>query len=176
MQWVYYALNVYIFIKSGERKLKWSVVILFTLVSWTASAAVGIVPYFDELGVVNINGFCTTDSRSSSFKIAGSFMIALAFIFLSIQLICSILTIVHVKRNVLEGNISVKKAVAKVLTYLAVASILSFIYSIVPIANPFIRRVIPDDRVRYVVVNYILRLVFNFAAIATPNNSAQTNT
>ena len=72
----------------------------------------------------------------------------------------------YVKRNVLEGNKAVKKAVAKVLAYLAVASILSFINSVIPSANPAIQTL--DDIASVVAVNYILRLVVNVPAIATP--------
>ena len=60
----------------------------------------------------------------------GSILIVLGLAFLVFQLVCSILTIVYIKRNVLEGNTAVKKAVTKVLVYLAVASILSIIYSV----------------------------------------------
>ena len=68
--------------------------------------------------------------NSSAFKTMGSILIVLGLAFLVFQLVCSILTIVYIKRNVLEGNTAVKKAVTKVLVYLAVASILSIIYSV----------------------------------------------
>ena len=64
---------------------------------------------------------------------------------MTIQLICSILTVVYIKRNTLEENTVIKKAIAKVLAYLAVASILSFINNIIPITNPLIRKAIADN-------------------------------
>ena len=165
-----YAVNIYIFIKYGEKKLKWFVVIPFIIISWVfAALSMGIIPYFDEFGAVNINGFCTTNPEAVLFRVLVPTLIVLSLFFLSIQLICSILTIVYVKRNVLEGNKAVKKAVAKVLAYLAVASILSFINSVIPAANPAVRRLLPPDDIASVVaINYILRLVFNVPAIATP--------
>ena len=93
----------------------------------------------------------------------------MSLIFISIQLICSVFVIVYIKRNVLEGNITVKRAVAKVVAYLIVASILSFFNNIAPIANPLIRNAIPEnDIVGFVLVNYLLRLIFNVPAVATP--------
>ena len=68
-----------------------------------------------------------------------------------------------------RGKQSREKAVAKVLAYLAVASILSFINSIIPAAIPGIQTLFPPDDIASVVaVNYILRLVVNVPAIATP--------
>ena len=49
------AFYVYIFIKYGEKKLKWTVVILLLIVSWTVHIAAAIVPSFDEFG--SIMGF-----------------------------------------------------------------------------------------------------------------------
>ena len=100
--------------------------------------------------------------NSSAFKTMGSILIVLGLAFLVFQLVCSILTIVYIKRNVLEGNTAVKKAVTKVLVYLAVASILSIIYSVSTVIISFIS----GNRV---IVSYIFRrLVFNIPAIATP--------
>ena len=134
-----YAVNIYVFIKYGEKKLKWFVVIPLIVISWISALSMGIIPYFDEFGAVNINGFCTRNPESVLFRGILPILIILSLFFLSIQLICSILTIVYVKKNVLEENKAVKKAVAKVLAYLAVASILSFINSIIPAAIPAIQ-------------------------------------
>ena len=93
----------------------------------------------------------------------------LELLFLSIQLICSILTIVYIRRNTLEGNTNVKRAVAKVLAYFAIASILSFINNIFPAINPLIYNAIADDDIATIVaVYYLLRLVVNIPSIATP--------
>ena len=164
-----YAVNIYIFIKYGEKKLKWFVVVPFIVISWISALSMGIIPYFYEFGTVNINGFCTRNPESVLFRGILPILIVMSLFFLSIQLICSILTIVYIKRNVLEGNKAVKKAVAKVLAYLAVASILSFINSIIPAAIPGIQTLVPPNDIASVVaVNYILRLVVNVPAIATP--------
>ena len=165
----FYAIHVYIFIKYGEKKLKWTVVIPLLIVSWTVHIAAAIVPSFDEFGSMNNNGFCTSNPDSILYKGFISAIAGLELLFLSIQLICSILTIVYIRRNTLEGNTNVKKAVAKVLAYFAIASILSFINNILPAINPLVYNAIADDDIATIVaVYYLLRLVFNIPSIATP--------
>ena len=165
----FYAIHVYIFIKYGEKKLKWTVVIPLLIVSWSVHIAAAIVPTFDEFGSMNNNGFCTSNPDSILYKGFISAIAGLELLFLSIQLICSILTIVYIRRNTLEGNTNVKKAVAKVLAYFAIASILSFINNILPAINPLVYNAIADDDIATIVaVYYLLRLVFNIPSIATP--------
>ena len=167
----FYAIHVYIFIKYGEKKLKWTVVIPLLIVSWTVHIAAAIVPSFDEFGSMNNNGFCTSNPDSILYKCFISAIAGLELLFLSIQLICSILTIVYIRRNTLEGNTNVKKAVAKVLAYFAIASILSFINNILPAIYPLVYNAIDYSNhymfiiffATIVAVYYLLRLVFNIA-------------
>ena len=49
-----YALNVYIFIKHGEKRLKWCVVVPFSVASWILSVGAGSTSYF---GVIKMDGF-----------------------------------------------------------------------------------------------------------------------
>ena len=169
MAFATYAINVYVFIKYGEKKLKWYVVIPLVTISWVVSITFAVGPYFDELEVFNINGFCTSNPNAILLKGYISATVTLALLFMTIQLICSILTVVYIKRNTLEENTVIKKAIAKVLAYLAVASILSFINNIIPITNPLIRKAIADNDITTIVaLNYFLRLVFNVPSIATP--------
>ena len=93
----------------------------------------------------------------------------LILLFLGIQIICSILTVVFIRRNTLGENTGIKKAVAKVLAYFIVASFLSLINNIGPAFVPLIQEAIADkDTTTIVVVNYLLLVVFNVPAIATP--------
>ena len=168
MAYATYAVNVYIFIKYGEKRLKWYVVIPAVTISWMVSITAGIGPYLDGLKVYSTNGFCTVDTNTF-FKGYVSAIVVNAVFFMIIQLICSILTIVYVKKNTLEENADIKKAVAKVLAYLLVASILTFFNDIIPAANSAIRAAIPKNDVTTIVaLNYFIRLVFNVPSIATP--------
>ena len=163
-----YAICVSIFIKYGEKKLKWYVMIPFTVISWTVSIAMGIIPYFDDVGTANIKGFCKIDPDSSLFKGLVLTLTGLALFFLTIQITCIIVTVAYIKKNVLEGNTDVKKVVTKVMVYFVSVSVLTFILSIVPTANPSIVKQLSNSIVNFVAVNYIIRLVYNIPAIATP--------
>ena len=164
-----YAINVYIFIKHGDSK--WYTIIPFIVLSWLLSiATVGVIPYLDNFGAVNSGGFCRSDSKSVSYQVLISISIILAFIFLIIQLIFSIFVVVYVKRNALRGNTYVKRAVAILLGFVAVYSVLSFINGILPVVNPVILNEVvpPDDMTTRIVVNFFLRIFYNIPSIALP--------
>ena len=93
-----------------------------------------------------------------------------ATIFLSIELTFCILTVLYMKRNVLEGDTSVKKAVAKVLGYMAVVSLLSFINSVLPhsIAITFRSATTGTNLTHYITMNYVIGLFTNITAFPTP--------
>jgi hypothetical protein len=71
------------------------------------------------------------------------------------------------KKNTLEGNVDVKKAVSKNLFYLAAAVVVTTICQILPSFSPLIRLILPDYRYS-IAYNYFLRLVINAPNIATP--------
>ena len=166
-----YAINIYLFIKHGDSKLRWYTIIPFIVLSWLLTiVTVGVIPYLDNFGAVNSDGFCRSDSMSVSYQVLISISIILAFIFLIIQLIFSIFVVVHVKRNALKGNTYVKRAVAILLGFVAVYSVLSFINGILPVVNPVILNEVvpPDDMITKIVVNYLLRIFYNIPSIALP--------
>ena len=165
-----YAIMVYIFIKKGERKMKWSVIISFIVLSWIlVSGSVGIFPYIPEFEILAFNGFCSINSDTLLFKIS-------LIPFMEIPIVCMItiatfglLLFIYIKKNTLEENVDVKKAVAKILLYLFVYSILTFIANVAPATFPVIRDVLVDESViSLIVINYSLRVIFNIPNIATP--------
>ena len=97
-----YAINVYIFIKHGEKKLKWSVITPYIIVSWILAVAAGVLPYLDDYGVSNYIGFCRVDTGSVTYILSVAIAVLTAFLFFGIELTCCILTMVYIKRNVLE--------------------------------------------------------------------------
>ena len=160
-----YSLNVYIFIKYGEKKLKWYALVSYFVATWIVSVILGITPFFDVSSVIANNGFCIVNADSLVFKIAIAFILVIAVFFLCFQLVCSLLTIMYVKKNALEGNTAVKKAVAKMLACLTAASILSFISIIIPIVTLFI----PYNKLTYVIIYHVLRrLLLIIPTITTP--------
>ena len=163
-----YATQVYTFIKYGEKKLKWCVVIPLQAVSWLVTIIIAALPYADQ-DIFTVIGFCATSPLSIMFLIAVVSTGAIALFFLGVQIVCGILTIVFIKRNTLEENTQIKKAIAKVLAYFTISSILALINHIAPFFNQLIRKSIAkDDFTTIIAVNYLLLLVFNLPSIATP--------
>lgn len=166
-----YAINVYLFIKHGEKKLKWYVIITYIIVSWLLSTTTtGLLPYLNDYGASNLFGFCRADAESPFFRFNLAALITMEILFLAIEFIFCILVGVYIKRNVLDESSDMKKAVAKVQGYLIAASILSFIISVLPAANPilFKEAISNGGIVSFVAVNYTVRLFATLPAIATP--------
>ena len=164
-----YAVNVYIFIKYGDKKLKWYMIVPFVIITWLVTVAISTLPYFLDSQVKNVHGFCSFDPGSRLFVIAALGILTVAVTLLVVQLIFGLLTVVFIKRNVLVENTDVKKAIAKVLAYLLIASILSFINNVVPLIGPVLRRLTADDDIIGIIAtNYVIRSIFNVPAIATP--------
>ena len=167
MSVAFYAIFVYAFTKYGEKKLKWSYVIPLIVASWMVTLAIAAIPYFDS-GITTNNGFCTTDPGTVLFKVSSAIIGILVLVFLGIQVVCTIFTACYIKKNTLEGNTDIKKAVAKVLAYFIISSFLSFFNNIAPVFIPLIKNAIPDEPKTMIVVNYLLIMVLNIPSIATP--------
>ena len=155
-----YATQVYTFTKHGQKKLKWRVVIPLEAVSWLVTFIIAALPYADQ-DIYTTNGFCAHDPSKALFLIAAFSTGTIAVFFLGIQIVYGILTFVFIKRNTLEENTDVKKAVAKVLAYFIISSILSLINKITPWINLLIVRAVPQDNTTTIIaVNYLMMLVF----------------
>ena len=107
------------------------------------------------------NGFCDIDSTSFIFYIHVALLVILMLICLCVIIIFCILTYCHMKKNILEDNIDMKRAVARNLVYLLIASILYFIYNIIPSMFTVIRAALADKPVHS-------RISLNLGSIATP--------
>ena len=163
-----YATQVYTFIKHGQKKLKWRVVIPFEAVSWLVTFIIAALPYADQ-DIYTTNGFCAHDPSKAIFLIAAFSTGAIAVFFLGVQIVYGVLTFVFIKRNTLEENTDIKKAVAKVLAYFIISSILSLIDKIAPWINQLIVRAVPqDDTTTIIAVNYVVMLIFIIPSIAMP--------
>ena len=98
-----------------------------------------------------------------------------ATVFVTIPVICvcitftfTILIFIYIKANVIGDNVDVKQAVAKILYYLLIDSVLAFSSSILPAANPGIREALEGNVIGQIAVAYFLRVLFNLPSIATP--------
>ena len=136
------------------------------------TTTVGVLAYLVEYGAQSIGGFCSANIFSAPYIGMAVSLTVGAMLFLSVELIFCILTVAYMKRNVLEGDTNVKKAVAKVLRYMAAVSVLSFINSILP---HFIGMIIESTTIstsrtltHYVTANYVIRVLANITAFPTP--------
>ena len=164
---VFYSIMVYLFLKHGVKKLKWYKISLSLVITWAVSITIGILAYFDHFEVFNNNGFCRIITTSLFYHVTISFFLSSAIIGSAITVFFSILSYRFLKKNTLEGNVDVKKAVSKNLFFLAVAAVVTTVCQILPSTSPLIRLILPDYRY-FIAYNYLLRLLINFPNIATP--------
>ena len=169
-----FAVGVYMFINHEGKKLKWYVIIPYIAVTWTVvTLTVSVPPYLEDYGAQNIKGFCAANIFSGPYIGMSISLTVGALFFLSIELVSCILTVIYMKRNVLEGNTTVKKAITKVLIYMAVVSVLSFINSVPPYNYYFIPMIfettLPDGNLATFLAGiYVTRVCANITAFPTP--------
>ena len=168
-----YTINIFLFIKHGEKKLKWYIITPYIVLSWLIITTISIVLIIllppDFVRYIN-GGICSVRIYTSIlFPISASLVTIVAITFLIIQIVMIIVTFVYIKKHTLEGNVQIKKAVAKVLVYIFIASIVSFIDTIVPAVSFIVRLIIPGSTiVTNTAESYFARLLFSVPGIATP--------
>ena len=162
-----YSVMVYIFLKYGVKKLKWYMISPSLVITWAVSISIGILPYFDQFELFNNNGFCRNLTSAALYPIVIGGFLASAIIGSCIIVFFSIISYRYLKKNTLEGNVDVKRALSKNLFYLAIAAVLATISQVFPSFSPLIRSVLPDYRY-FLAWNYILRVIISFPNIATP--------
>ena len=86
-----------------------------------------------------------------------------------VQIVMAIVTCVYIKKHTLDGNVQIKKAVAKVLVYIVTVSINTFISTIIPALSFFIWQLFPESTTVVTTARtYIDSLITSVAGIATP--------
>ena len=162
-----YSIMVYVFLKYGVSKLKWYAISPALVITWAVSIAIGILPYFDEFEFFNNAGFCRNLTTAVLYPAVIGGFLASAIIGSGIIVFFSIISYRYLKKNTLEGNVDVKRAVSKNLFYLAVAAVLATISQIFPSFGPLVRSILPDYQY-FLAWNYFLRVIVSFPNIATP--------
>ena len=163
-----YAIMVYIFVCYGVKKLKWQIIIPCIALSWLYSILYGMVAYSNAFGIFESSGFCDSNP-GLLFRITLYIGIVISVSLLCTTIVFGIMTYIYIKRNTLESNVEVKKAVAKNLIYLSFAVIFSFIFNMVPATFPFIRAAFEDKGLlSLIVITYILRVFLNLPSALTP--------
>ena len=162
-----YSIMVYVFLKYGVSKIKWYAISPALVITWAVYIAIGILPYFDEFEFFNNAGFCRNLTTAVLYPAVIGGFLASAIIGSGIIVFFSIISYRYLKKNTLEGNVDVKRAVSKNLFYLAVAAVLATISQIFPSFGPLVRSILPDYRY-FLAWNYFLRVIVSFPNIATP--------
>ena len=168
-----YTIKIFLFIKYGEKKLKWNLITPYIVLSWliitiiTVPSTILLPP--DFVRYIN-GGLCSIRIHTSIlFTASASLITIVAFTFLIIQIVMLIITFVYIKKHTLEGSVQLKKAVAKVLVYIFIASIVTLIGTIVPALSFILHLIIPGyNAVTSTARNYLSRLLFSVPGIATP--------
>ena len=167
-----YAIMVYFFVKDGVDPTKWRIIIPYIVVSWAISITLGILAYFDLFlgyrGGID-SAFCD-DILNLPPSLAILIPVAAAGL-LSFGVIISFSMLVrrYIKRNALQGNVQVKRSVAKILLYLFVVSIVNlFVYallSLIPVIDTFLSSaVLPRVILHY----HVLRITTALIPITLP--------
>jgi hypothetical protein len=164
---VIYSVMVYVFLKYGVKKLKWYVISLALVITWAVSVTIGTLASFDQFEVINNNGICRVITTALFYHITISFVLSSTVVGSCIIVFFSILSYRFLKKNTLEGNVDVKRAVSKNLFFLAAAAVVTTISQIFPSFSPLIRSIFPDYRYS-IAYTYFLQLVINVPNIATP--------
>ena len=167
-----YTIYIYLFIKHGEKKLKWCSIIPCIGISWLVILILsGLIGQFGTPGLTSYaSGICTIRILSSPvYPIITVLSAIISLVFLIIQIAMAIVTAVYIKKHTLEGNVQIKKAVARILAYLVIASIFSFVSSIVPAVSFVMRLIIPDSNIAFTTFRvYFTQIFFSVPSIAAP--------
>lgn len=164
-----YAINIYVFVKYGEKKLKWHFIITYAVFSWILAIAFGIIPYLKEHGTAGLYGFCRSNINNLIVKLSVFILAAIALISVLTEIVFCVLTVVYMQRNVLESSTDVKRAITKMLAYVTVTSVLSLINIFAPVIIPAVLGAIISERLlKTLVANYMIHIVNNLCAIAMP--------
>ena len=165
-----YAIMVYIFIKYGVRKLKTSAVIPSVIALWIVSILLSISSYIPGfLAIVNGNGFCIGQTMSNARAVFLIIFLLPMIVSCCTIIVFCVLTYCYMRRNTLEDNVEVKRAIAKNLLYLLIAALFGFLYNIAPAFFGIIMEPLRDHGVvAFVMINYFGRVFSFLTSVATP--------
>ena len=167
-----YAVMVYFFIKDGVDPKKWRVIVPYIAISWAISIAVGILGFFDLFfsfrdGIDSVFCYYSVNLPPSLAALIPAVTVVLLSI--AVIIIFSVLTLRYIKRNTLQGNVEVKRSVAKILLYHFVVTMLNLFILVLLSLNPLIESYLSNAvLVRVILRFYVLRIATNLVYITLP--------
>ena len=137
-----YAIVVYIFIKSGAKKVKLYATLISVFLLWAASILFGLTAYFGGFVIISNYGFCQIHFLPALPVVSASLLTILMLtgaIALCLTLIFGILTFCYMKKNLIQENASTKRAVTKILLYNIAGAFITLLLNILPSIFPVLR-------------------------------------
>ncbi len=185
-----YTIVVYVLITVGVKKLKWNVIITYIVVSWGVNILAVLsltVPRTVEVNVdgllKSIDGFCGLDIMDTNEVLSTIYTLAAVTLALGVAVslllisIFGILTLRYVKKNTIQENPAIKKAIAKNLLYLSIKVFLVVAIYVVFFGFSSLRQYIEERTgdILFVALEYIINYsTFEILSLITPIASLAT--
>jgi hypothetical protein len=163
-----YAIIVYIFIVSRSSALKWKVIIPSMIVLWALPILSSQVVHADNIRVSVGLGVCRVGSRAPLYIGFIVFWLILGFVYVIIIFGFSVATQVYIRKNTLEGNSELKRAVAKNLAFHFIAVLMSFSSTAIPTIFHLSQAALKGQVVKQLALLYTLRILFSIVSLITP--------
>lgn len=171
-----YAITVYIFMKYGPSKLKWYIMAAFATGPWIVFTVIGILLAVQTSSSTVSHGFCVYEEEQEPLREKQKYILfaivgTVLLFSLCLVLIFGVLTCLHVRKHVTEGNTSNKKAISKILLYhLVKMSILLAQFMTNAVLNVSLQPARTRNGViLFLVIEYVLvNATFDITSLLTP--------
>ena len=180
----FYSISTYVFIRYGAKKLSWYVIVTFIAVSWIASVVIMLVLIILASVVYNSNGLQRNTDGFCAFSFTGtnqalntiSELFAAAVIIELITCLIliatfSFLTFRYVKKNTIQENSAIKKAIVKNLLYLSLKVFIVMTCHGVLFGFNALRPIFEENTAvyLYIALQYVIYFcLFEILSLATP--------
>ena len=162
-----YGIMVYLYFKYDEKKLKWKIIISCITAAWVTGLILASATYIPAYGMKNNFGLC--EIKSTLYSACLSFLLIVMFGCFSVILFFSILTYRLFKTYQPPQDREAKKAFAKSLIYFAIASAVTFCFTIIPASFSALREAYARESLfAYIMVTHVARLAVRVPPMLTP--------
>ena len=171
----FYSVAVYLYIKDGVKKIKWYVIITYISISWVVHISLGILILTEVISFpTEINeGLCNTlFSSGSSLGTVYTVITTIELIVcLSVTLTFCILTHCYIKRNIIQEDTEIKRAVARTMIYQSIKIFLIVMTYVASIAvvldyNSYFGGFV--GTILYFIGYYLIDIIFKIVALSGP--------
>ena len=162
-----YGIMVYLYFKYDEKKLKWKIIISCITAAWVTGLIMASATFTPAYGITNYLGFCS--AKSTLNKVCLGIALIVMFGCFSVIVFFGILTYRLFKTHQPQQDIEVKKAFAKSLIYFAIASSVTFCFTIIPASFPALWAAYAGKSlIAYIMLTHILKLAVKLPPMLNP--------